>query len=159
MKQAAGNLLSLEPETAQSICHSVSTEALPMSSWNMPNSRRIDGIWFKDHWDGSNRPKKFKRDIVLLEEVLRTETNEGLLQRAHFYLGQSYFDSGNWHKAAFHYHNRTAMGGFQRKCGLSSSMHIVLITCTTSQDSGRRCTFINCGLIGLNLFITWPNSS
>jgi glycosyltransferase involved in cell wall biosynthesis len=79
---------------------------------DVPTAGNIDGIWFRDFADGSNRPGKFERDIKLLEEMLKTETNEGLIQRAHFYLGQSYFDAKNWSKAAEHYKMRADMGGF-----------------------------------------------
>jgi glycosyltransferase involved in cell wall biosynthesis/predicted GH43/DUF377 family glycosyl hydrolase len=79
---------------------------------DVPTAGNIDGIWFKDHADGHNRPGKFERDIKLLEEMLKTETNEGLIQRAHFYLGQSYFDAKNWGKAAEHYKIRASLGGF-----------------------------------------------
>ena len=50
-----------------------------------------------------------------MEEALKTETKSGLLERAHFYLGASYFDLGNWEKAAFHYGNRAVMGGFEEE--------------------------------------------
>jgi glycosyltransferase involved in cell wall biosynthesis len=79
---------------------------------DVPTAGNIDGIWFKDHADGHNRPGKFERDIKLLEDMLKTETNEGLIQRAHFYLGQSYFDAKNWSKAAEHYKIRASLGGF-----------------------------------------------
>jgi hypothetical protein len=35
-----------------------------------------------------------------------------LIQRAHFYLGQSYFDKRDWAKAAEHYKIRAGLGGF-----------------------------------------------
>jgi glycosyltransferase involved in cell wall biosynthesis len=75
----------------------------------------LDGAEFIDHADGANRPDKFSRDIALLEQALKTETREGLIQRYHFYLGQSYFDSGNWTKAAEHYKIRTTLGGFDEE--------------------------------------------
>jgi glycosyltransferase involved in cell wall biosynthesis len=79
---------------------------------DVPTAGNLDGIWFQDFADGSNRPEKFERDINLLEEMLKTETNEGLIQRAHFYLGQSYFDKRDWAKAAEHYKIRAGLGGF-----------------------------------------------
>jgi glycosyltransferase involved in cell wall biosynthesis len=79
---------------------------------DVPTAGNLDGIWFKDLADGHNRPGKFERDIKLLEDMLKTETNEGLIQRAHFYLGQSYFDAKNWAKAAEHYKIRASLGGF-----------------------------------------------
>jgi glycosyltransferase involved in cell wall biosynthesis len=79
---------------------------------DVPTAGNVEGVWFQDFADGSNRPGKFERDIKLLEDMLKTETNEGLIQRAHFYLGQSYFDSHNWSKAAEHYKIRASLGGF-----------------------------------------------
>ena len=72
----------------------------------------LAGAEFIDHADGANRPEKFSRDIALLEEALKTETSEGLIQRYHFYLAQSYFDNKDWAKAAEHYKLRTELGGF-----------------------------------------------
>jgi glycosyltransferase involved in cell wall biosynthesis len=82
---------------------------------DVPTAGNLDGVWFKDFADGANRPGKFERDIKLLEDMLKTETNEGLIQRAHFYLGQSYFDAKNWAKAAEHYKIRAALGGFDEE--------------------------------------------
>jgi glycosyltransferase involved in cell wall biosynthesis len=75
----------------------------------------LDGVEFVDHADGANRPEKFSRDIALLEKALETETRPGLIQRYHFYLGQSYFDAGQWAKAAEHYRIRTTLGGFEEE--------------------------------------------
>ena len=85
VKQAAGNLTywnrRLLSRSATGVYRSPTHEYL-----DVPTAGQINGIWFKDHADGSNRPDKFKRDIALLEKVLRTETNEGLLQRRIFTL-------------------------------------------------------------------------
>jgi glycosyltransferase involved in cell wall biosynthesis len=76
----------------------------------------LDGAYFIDHADGSNRPDKFSRDIALLEAALETETNPGLVERYHFYLAQSYYDSrSNLHKAIEHYRKRTELGGFDEE--------------------------------------------
>jgi len=75
----------------------------------------LDGAEFIDHADGANRPEKFQRDINLLETALKTETKPGLIQRYHFYLASSYYDSGKWNKAAEHYKIRTALGGFDEE--------------------------------------------
>lgn len=75
----------------------------------------IDSAEFIDHADGANRPDKFRRDIALLEAALQTETREGLIQRYHFYLAGSYFDAGNFAKAADHYKIRTVLGGFDQE--------------------------------------------
>lgn len=75
----------------------------------------LDGAEFVDHADGANRPDKLKRDIALLETALKTETREGLIQRYNFYLAQSYFDLGDWEKAAQCYKIRTRLGGYDEE--------------------------------------------
>jgi hypothetical protein len=79
---------------------------------DIPAVGHIDGIWFRDHADGINRSGKFARDIALLESALKTETRPGLIQRYYFYLGQSYFDAGDWESAAYYYRMRIALGGY-----------------------------------------------
>jgi glycosyltransferase involved in cell wall biosynthesis len=76
---------------------------------------KLEGAEFNDHADGSNRAAKFQRDIDLLEQALKTETDPGLIQRYHFYLAQSFFDKGDWAKAAEHYKIRTELGGFDEE--------------------------------------------
>jgi glycosyltransferase involved in cell wall biosynthesis len=79
---------------------------------DVPATRFLDGAEFIDHADGANRPDKLKRDIALLETALATETRPGLIERYHFYLAGSYYDLGQFEKAADHYHIRTTLGGF-----------------------------------------------
>jgi glycosyltransferase involved in cell wall biosynthesis len=79
----------------------------------------IDSASFTDYADGSNRPGKLDRDIVLLEKALQTETDIGLIARYCFYLGQSYFDLSNWEKAAEYYHRRLSLGGYEEECWYS----------------------------------------
>ena len=79
---------------------------------DVPTAGTLNGIWFRDYADGACRPGKLERDVILLEEALRTETRPGLIERIHFYLAQSYLDLGNWAKAAEHYKIRTGLGGF-----------------------------------------------
>jgi glycosyltransferase involved in cell wall biosynthesis len=75
----------------------------------------LDGAVFVDHVDGANRSGKFKRDIALLERALPIETDPGLIERYHFYLAGSYFDLGDWGKAAHHYAKRVTLGGFEEE--------------------------------------------
>lgn len=79
---------------------------------DIPSGGRLTGIWFDDRADGANRPNKLTRDIILLQEALRTETTHGLVQRYNFYLGQSYYDLGQWEKAAEYYRIRAELGGY-----------------------------------------------
>ena len=82
---------------------------------DVPSDGTLDGAEFVDHADGANRPDKFSRDIALLERALQTETRPGLIQRYHFYLAGSYYDSGDFAKAAEHYRLRTTLGGFDEE--------------------------------------------
>ena len=75
----------------------------------------LDGAEFIDHADGANRPEKFQRDIALLVEALKTETNPGLIERYTFYLAQTHFDLGQWDKAAVQYKKRTELGGYEEE--------------------------------------------
>jgi glycosyltransferase involved in cell wall biosynthesis len=82
---------------------------------DVPAAGNLDGIWFQDYADGSNRPGKFEKDIALLEEGLKTETSPGLVQRMEFYLAQSLFDKGDWAKAAEHYKKRVELDGWDEE--------------------------------------------
>jgi glycosyltransferase involved in cell wall biosynthesis/predicted GH43/DUF377 family glycosyl hydrolase len=82
---------------------------------DVPSSGVIDGVYFLDHADGANRSDKFTRDIALLELALNTETNPGLIERYHFYLAQSYFESNNLPKAIEHYRKRAELGGYDEE--------------------------------------------
>lgn len=75
----------------------------------------IDTAEFIDHADGANRPDKFARDIALLEHALKTETRPGIIQRYHFYLAGSYFDAGDFQRAAENYKKRVELGGFDQE--------------------------------------------
>jgi glycosyltransferase involved in cell wall biosynthesis len=68
--------------------------------------------YFIDHADGANRPEKFKRDIRLLKEGLRTEPNNA---RYYFYLAQSYRDAGKPQDAAHWYEKRVKAGGWDEE--------------------------------------------
>ncbi|HKF54717.1 MAG TPA: glycosyltransferase [Blastocatellia bacterium] len=82
---------------------------------DVPTSGSVNGCYFIDHADGSNRPEKFKRDIELLRHALKTESRIGLVQRYAFYLAQSYFDSGDWERAAKWYKKRVELGGWDEE--------------------------------------------
>lgn len=82
---------------------------------DVPTAGTVDGLWFRDHADGANRPGKFKRDIELLERALQDEQNPGLRQRMTFYLAQSYRDAGQYGLAAALYRERVDLGGFDEE--------------------------------------------
>lgn len=59
--------------------------------------------------DGGCKSDKFERDIRLLTEDLKTDPTNG---RTHFYLAQSYKDSGKFEDAITHYKLRIKIGGW-----------------------------------------------
>src|SRR4249919_2098207 len=82
---------------------------------DVPAAVIIDGAEFIDHADGANWPEKLSRDIALLEQALQIETRPGLIERYNFYLAGSYYDTGNFEKAAEHYRIRSVLGGFDEE--------------------------------------------
>lgn len=72
----------------------------------------VEGVWFQDHADGSNRKDKYSRDIGLLLEGLKKEP---LNDRYWFYLAQSYRDAGQFAEAAAAYKKRVALGGWDEE--------------------------------------------
>ncbi len=79
-----------------------------------------DVAYFVDHADGSNRPEKFKRDIQLLLEGLKTEPNN---ERYYFYLAQSYRDAGEHANAAKWYQKRVKAGGWDEEVWQAQLMY------------------------------------
>src|SRR5580765_6836855 len=61
---------------------------------DVPSAGSLAAAEFIDHADGANRSEKISRDIALLTAALKTETRPSLIQRYHFYLASSYYDSG-----------------------------------------------------------------
>lgn len=73
---------------------------------------QLSGVYFIDHADGANRPDKFKRDIKMLLEALKTEPENG---RYWYYLAQSYRDAGQYKDAAAAYLKRAEMSGWDEE--------------------------------------------
>jgi len=70
---------------------------------------KMDLLYIDDIGDGGAKADKFERDIRLLKQgIIDEPTNE----RYHFYLAQSYSDSGNKEDAIEHYKKRIEMGGW-----------------------------------------------
>jgi glycosyltransferase involved in cell wall biosynthesis len=74
-----------------------------------PSAGCLGGVYFIDHACGSNRSKKFVRDIDLLLEDLRPHPDN---ERSWFYLAQSYRDNGQPAQAAQAYKRRIELGGW-----------------------------------------------
>lgn len=76
------------------------------------DTRRLGGVWFRDHASGANRADKFDRDIRLLTEALAEDPDN---RRHMFYLAQSYRDAGRLAEAIETYARRAAMGGWDEE--------------------------------------------
>jgi glycosyltransferase involved in cell wall biosynthesis len=68
----------------------------------------LDGLWFRDHADGSNRAEKLERDLRLLGAGLEREPENA---RYMFYLAQTLRDAGRPAEALEWYRRRVAAGG------------------------------------------------
>lgn len=76
-------------------------------------------IYIDDKNDGGCKSDKFERDICLLEEELTVEPDN---PRTHFYLAQSYKDSGKFKKAIKLYKRRIEIGGWHEEVWYSYYM-------------------------------------
>jgi len=83
--------------------------------YNIPGGyrqERIKSLWINDIGDGGSKADKFERDIRLLKEGLETDPNN---PRYHFYLANSYFNSGRPAEAIPHYKRRVEIGGWHEE--------------------------------------------
>jgi len=89
--------------------------------WDGPGKGKIesDKIYIEDIGDGGCKSDKFERDIRLLTEGLKVEPNNG---RYHFYLAQSYKDTGQHQKAIEWYKKRIVIGGWDEEIWYSHYM-------------------------------------
>ena len=79
----------------------------------------VEGIWFYDHANGSNRGEKSARDARLLEaSILKNPNNV----RSMFYLAQTYKDMGEWAKALAWYTKRKEAGGWDEEVWYAAYM-------------------------------------
>ena len=78
-----------------------------------------DQIYINDIGDGGSKGDKFERDIRLLENGLKEEPKN---ERYHFYLAQSYKDTGKFKKAIELYKKRIKMGGWYEEIWYSHYM-------------------------------------
>lgn len=98
--------------------------------------------YFIDHADGSNRVDKFKRDIKLLKEGLKTEPNN---VRYLYYLAQSYRDAGKTEKAIKWYQRRVDAGGWAEE--VWSAMAFIALC---HKDLKNEAEFIHHSLLAYN---------
>ena len=64
---------------------------------------------------GSSRKEKFERDARLLLEGIEKESDQDLVTRYYFYLGQTYFDMGDIRNGIKYYEQRVNRGGWREE--------------------------------------------
>jgi tetratricopeptide (TPR) repeat protein len=69
-------------------------------------------LFIRDIGDGGSKANKFERDISLLSDAIKTEPNH---DRYHFYLANSYYDSGKYIEAIDIYKKRIEIGGWNQE--------------------------------------------
>lgn len=99
----------------------------------------IEGAFFQDHADGSNRSEKFERDARLLEADLKTDPENG---RSWYYLGNTYRDGGEPAKAADAYQRRIELGGWDEETH-STMMNLACCFKDQGDDAGYVSTLID----------------
>ena len=81
-----------------------------------PNSTSFqiekDKLFILDIGDGGSKNDKYERDIRLLTEAIALEPNN---DRYHFYLANSYHDSGKFEQAIETYQKRIKIGGWEQE--------------------------------------------
>ena len=70
-------------------------------------------LFIVDYGDGGCKNDKFERDVKLLSDGIIAEPNNS--ERYHFYLANSYHDSGNFEKAIEIYEKRIKIGGWNQE--------------------------------------------
>lgn len=76
-----------------------------------------DELFIRDIGDGGSKNDKFERDIRLLLEGIKEEPNN---VRYHFYLANSYKDSGHFEEAIEYYKKRIDMGDWEQEVWYSN---------------------------------------
>jgi glycosyltransferase involved in cell wall biosynthesis len=104
--------------------------------------QKLQGVWYKDHATGSNRPHKFERDIRLLTEALEKNPSSS---RELFYLAQSYRDVGRTLEAAVTYAKRAEMGGWEEEAWYARWQHARCL-----RALGDECGFLRTSLAAFN---------
>ena len=88
----------------------VTHEYINTPSNNINVNLQKDVLFINDVGDGGSKDNKFDRDVALLTKGIEEEPKN---ERYHFYLANSYFDSGKDNEAAItYYKKRTQMGGW-----------------------------------------------
>ena len=92
-------------------------------------NKKLESIWINDIGDGGCKQNKFERDISLLTKGIEEDPKN---VRYHFYLAQSYKDTGNRDKAIEYYKKRIELGGWWEEVWYS---HYMICTCYADQGN------------------------
>lgn len=103
----------------------------------------IEGAWFLDHADGSNRADKYIRDVRLLIDDLKVNPTNG---RSWFYLAQSFREMGRWASAMHAYQRRIDLGGWDEELW-NSQFNIAWM----HKNMGNEAEFIRNLLVAYNM--------
>lgn len=87
----------------------VTHEYIDVPSNNISSSIDKNNIFIRDIGDGGAKHDKFERDIRLLIDGIKDEPNNA---RYHFYLANSYYDTGKYSDAISYYKKRIDLGGW-----------------------------------------------
>ena len=84
---------------------------------NTPSNNRVmcfekKDLFIRDLGDGGSKHDKFERDVRLLTEGIKDEPKN---ERYHFYLANSYHDSGKFEEAINVYKKRIELGGWKEE--------------------------------------------
>jgi len=90
----------------------VTHEYISLPPHSLVSNIEKDLLFINDIGDGGSKSDKFERDIRLLTLGINEEPTN---MRYHFYLANSYFDSGKWAAAIEWYEKRIAFGGWNQE--------------------------------------------
>lgn len=90
----------------------VTHEYVATPSNNTVENLTKDMIFINDLYDGGSKQDKFERDILLLSNGIQEEPDNS---RYHFYLANSYHDSGKFDQAIDMYKKRIKFGGWREE--------------------------------------------
>jgi tetratricopeptide (TPR) repeat protein len=94
----------------------VTHEYLDLPNGHTTHCLPKDELFILDIGDGGSKANKFERDIELLTKGIEDDPTN---VRYHFYLANSYNDSGNKEKAIEYYKKRAEMGGWYQEIWMS----------------------------------------
>jgi len=92
--------------------HGVTHEFIACNTQENKKNIEKDILFIEDVGDGGSKTNKFERDIKLLLGGIEKNPED---VRYHFYLANSYFDTGQLEKAIEYYEKRIKLGGWEQE--------------------------------------------